>query len=577
MKTLNPYVELITLENMIDVPVIVGTKAYPSDTLSLAFLISVALAHGRRLDNRNDIDYIFRVMRNIDPADSSSLFVGMVNKTQKKQTGAILNWIENSNSKVAGITRAADKYLLKPMARFTGLSKPEPTAIYVKDRTNAREQTFKDFVTASADQSRRGQFDILNVLKSDIDDLQLYFKFMTEPALLANQFGLKKDYSQLKTATQKISVTARGIFEEMEHTFASYMSTIGNAYMQSCAMLMWPHQTDLDYVSLKGAIIDNEMFSDLFKATEEVAKSVEQHFHQGTPQERENDVKVLSKICSKTLGDVQKRIQRLGESVAENRIVSPYYTLEDFNNFAEKALDAMSEFSTQISIMQKQVTKVMNASEEILGPKGIDGIITSHVDEFFTKVQSKVWPDRNNSSFKINKYDTGEDYPNDKASIIDDDNVITNTVNRFREGTANWFKMLYMYSLMEAICKFSTVIDISLETVKNDALDLPNYSLVIPLETVAMLHAAVIAKNWRTMIKSEESQNTNLTDNYIKGIVKFVTKRLDIPNLFVIDTKKNQIFYKLQYMSVVHKSNLNTFKTFVATMTSTELENRNSY
>jgi hypothetical protein len=106
----------------------------------------------------------------------------------------------------------------------------------------------------------------------------------------------------------------------------------------------------------------------------------------------------------------------------------------------------------------------------------------------------------------------------------------------------------------------------------NDALDLPNYSLVVPVETIAMLHAAIISKNWRNLVQRGMTQNTNLNDNYVKGIVKFIHNKINVPNLIVIDDKTGQIFYKLQYMSQVNKSNINTLKSYVQHSTKEELD-----
>ena len=50
ITSLNPYIEMITLDNMVDVPVIVGTKKLDINTSSLQFILWVAAAENKTIN-----------------------------------------------------------------------------------------------------------------------------------------------------------------------------------------------------------------------------------------------------------------------------------------------------------------------------------------------------------------------------------------------------------------------------------------------------------------------------------------------------------------------------------------------
>jgi len=110
----------------------------------------------------------------------------------------------------------------------------------------------------------------------------------------------------------------------------------------------------------------------------------------------------------------------------------------------------------------------------------------------------------------------------------------------------------------------------------------PNYTLVLPVEIIMALHAAIMGKSWKHMLSggqvgqnlnkmstpmTKEQVSTsgmvNVSDTYVKNIVKFISSRLQVPNLIVVDSKKNEIYYKLMNQSDVNKTKLQTIITFI--------------
>ncbi len=87
------------------------------------------------------------------------------------------------------------------------------------------------------------------------------------------------------------------------------------------------------------------------------------------------------------------------------------------------------------------------------------------------------------------------------------------------------------------------------------------------------LAAAFKAKNWRMLVNQEIGGRpfTNaMNDNYIMGAVKFIVQKLNVPNMMVIDEKKQIIYYHLMHQSSMRKAKLNTLDNFIK-LTTTDL------
>src|SRR6056297_1323056 len=66
LKQFKPFLEMITLNNFIDVPVIVGTKSFNVDSFVFLFLFTIAISSKGNLSmsNYSDIEKMFRVIKN---------------------------------------------------------------------------------------------------------------------------------------------------------------------------------------------------------------------------------------------------------------------------------------------------------------------------------------------------------------------------------------------------------------------------------------------------------------------------------------------------------------------------------
>jgi hypothetical protein len=324
-------------------------------------------------------------------------------------------------------------------------------------------------------------------------------------------------------------------------------------------------------------MIDKEMNDEIANLIGELGGALENSFVEGGSSGQENRIKEINKLCQNNLDNIYDQIEKFGNDIRDKmgQIRSYGFTNEQFIDFYETLDNISSKCSGLVSRIEDHLSKAIKDGDRIF--KSAESIITrtlSRMKDFYSRSYTQVGnnPFENISLYRNTKDDpdSNEDPP-PKVPLLETDKIKV-YLSQLIDHLTIVILAHFHAAALGAICSFMEYIDVEVETVSNDALDLPNYTLVIPVETVAMMHAAAISKSWRDLVSGGNKQNTNLTDNYIKGIIKFVNKILDIPNLIVIDSKKGHVYYKFQYMSQVNKTNIKTFETYVKSMTQHELQ-----
>jgi len=95
---LRPFIEIITLGNMIEVPVIVGTTSYPTDTLSLMYVLIAAIGLNRKLNNKQDVDAIFRELETMNESKYWNLLNNLIQSPTERAD--IADWFRDKAFKV---------------------------------------------------------------------------------------------------------------------------------------------------------------------------------------------------------------------------------------------------------------------------------------------------------------------------------------------------------------------------------------------------------------------------------------------------------------------------------------------
>lgn len=599
LKKLNAFVEIITLDNMVDVPVIVGTKDYQINTLTLAFVLAASIALNKPLDTISNVDFIFRSIENMKEEDAWSLFNNLTEKTQYKLSERIVNYLTPSfpfavpkfQKYLGYITTAMDRFksargttssyinkTVGPYIPSTGRStrKQDPTVFrhtpvaYGEKGSFVGEKDPSKVFDPGSEKTSTTQFDILSVVKDDLSQAHLFFKFMLDDTLLRSQFGLGKASGQMRTAGSRVSENARNLLLQSNQTFYTYMARNITGPFNSIFWIITPYDTTIDFATTKNKWFDNphnEFNKKLDALTTEFGEALYKSFISTSPEESLKRTRSVGVLCEKAGSMIFDTMNKINEGLNSSPIRTMVFDRSEVSDFAKALDDALTRY-TSVNKNLKQIFKttipdVYSLVDEltVIVEQAVKGMFNEYAQ--YHNALGTQNPFQNVAAF----HNTD---PNDNKPVLDK-RELKDFINAAHHALIEIIVFHYLASMIPAICGFIDHLDVEVETVMNDALDLPNYTLVLPVETVAMLHTAIISKSWRDLVQRGNTQNTNLTDNYVKGIVKFIHQKINIPNLIVIDSQKDQVFYKLQYMSQVNKSNINTFKTYIDHLTKEEL------
>ena len=597
LKQLNPYVEVITLDNMIDVPVIVGTKGYDVDTLTLAFVLAASISLKKPLNTWSNVQQVFNVIENTKPEEAWTLFSNLVDNDKRSTSERLIDWIKQDHPRLGsflqqmgsgtvGLARDAGKgiakYIATKISRGLGIDREQLKSPgqfgkeYVKPWIPSTGRGTRDTDPMSPDFDptlpfKSGtNFDILDVVRGNLDQAKLFFKFMLDDNLLRTQFGLDKNPGQMTTAVKKISSQGEALFFQMHQNFMELVGYNANIPIHSFFNTIYPWDSDLDYLEVKSKYLDKELSKVVGDINDEFKTLLANTFaSEGVDTSR---AKIMKSLCTAGLEQTTGMIEARTQELSGKRIGNIDYSAEELTGFLKVLEDATSEFSTTVEKLKNQLASVIQNSKAFFtkADNAIDDVIDNMIGAYVKQLRrDDATHAFMNIGLRRNNILTDRNDPDGRKTI--------KYINQGKSYLSTIITMMYYTSIVDAVCQYVKYLDVEIETVKSDVLDLPNYTLVLPIEVVVMLHSAVVSNTWRDLVSKNQVQTTNLTENYVKGIVKFISKKIDVPNLIVVDSKREEIYYKLMYTSQINKANVNTFKTFVQNVQKTALESTSNY
>ncbi len=590
LNQLNPYVEIITLDNMIDVPVIVGTKGYGINTLTLAFVLAASIALKKPLNNWANVQQVFNVIQNTKQEEAWTLFNNLAVNEKKPVFDRVTDWISDDHPKLgswvkqmgtgmAGLARDTGRYIGTQLGRtrvggaagrFGRFVKGEVVpAIPSRQPSIRASDKFEPDYDPNLPFKSDPSFDILKVVQDDLSQAKLFFKFMLDDDLLRTQFGLDKNPGQMSTAVKRISSQGEALFFQMQQNFLELVGYNANIAIHSFFNTIYPFGSNIEYLEVKNKYLDQKLKDEVSDLNDELETLIANTFSsEGVDTSR---ARVMSMLCSTGLEQTTNMIETATNNLAGARVGSPTHTPEQLTDFLEVLETTASQFSATIEKLKHQLRSVLANSNAFF--QKVDLAVDDIVDEMIMAYQKETtrFPDRSFDNIALNRNGilTQQNDPDGKKTIV--------YMNQGKSYLTTIILTMYYASVVDAICQYVKYLDVEIETVKNDVLDLPNYTLVLPIEVVMMLHSAIVAKTWKNLVSRNQVQSTNLTENYVKGIVKFISKKIDVPNLIVVDAKREEIYYKLMYTSQVNKSNSRTFETFVRNVQSKALDSPSNY
>ena len=230
----------------------------------------------------------------------------------------------------------------------------------------------------------------------------------------------------------------------------------------------------------------------------------------------------------------------------EARRLTDYDTIINFIGMTEKISSKFSRVNNQSWTKLQRL--LPNDDFKTVYDEAVE-IIRKHVQDFFDRyLRDNLGP----NDFRLSK-------------------LIGNINEEIKDLTIMIQSLIFLIvsiSIETTFCRLINVVGVELGTTKNEVIDFPNYTLVLPLEVVLSLYSAYISTNIRQLedlnFPTANKRNViGLDSNYIKGMVEYLTVKLAIPNIIIVDEKTSTVFYKFMNMSRVNNTKLSTMDAFV--------------
>jgi hypothetical protein len=107
--------------------------------------------------------------------------------------------------------------------------------------------------------------------------------------------------------------------------------------------------------------------------------------------------------------------------------------------------------------------------------------------------------------------------------------------------------------------------DVEIESKVNDVIDFPNYTMVLTTDVIKAVYTAHMASNLKQLFTGDRLyQVQKITQNNIKGMIKYLCSRLKVPSIIVYDDKAKEFYYQFMFMSAPEKITTTALKSFAA-------------
>ena len=575
LKQYKPFLEMITLNNFIDVPVIVGTKAYNIDPFVFLFLFTIAISSKGNMSmcDYSDIQKMFQVIKNMKSNDINIVLNNLIDYPSRDIFDKISDWIDEHPSVRGSIrgpvlswTNTPASWVVQKSRNIKSRFGINPSQRYEKKQLNT------DTVNYPAVNPEVSDI-ILNVTQNKVQQASIFFKLCMDPESMQRQFGYDTSRGQLETTFSRITPKINEVFKDAENYFSTNLwpNYIQNT-LSSFFYAILPNGSGVNVSDLIAAIQsgDNNMnikpmldpIMDFLK--DDFKNSLNVQLQQQGPEKADETLEQIKNFCRNYFSSSSTFLDHL-ESLRYQRITGPTFTADDFlryeQNF-ENILNKVSNYTLSLDTTLREIFGNQFANNVIINKTS--NIINESLNSVIGYLQTlNGWPHSTSFHVTIMQNSGGANVANELNSYA------ANT----RKQLIFYIRFMILYLIQYILCRYVKETKVAVETTKHDVLDQNNYTIVTSIENLFIVANAFAAKSYKDLAnksRREEDGKSNvgqlmrdLGTNYIQGVVKYMHQQLDIPNLIVIDEKKGDAYVRLMYQSKVNKIKLNTMKTFV--------------
>ena len=559
----SPVVSTIVAdENMLVFPLIVGTKAFPVDSLGIFYILSSSIILDLSLNSLGNFEHIMTFLKNSDLPRFTKYFTDTDKADDKR------------NKYVFGLNS------------FSTIR-----------NNNANQNTNKLFKIPSQDNIGRILMNFRKVLNLDEWNAESDHLMNKTSTLSADSVPI------IQTATQKRH------FENAMASFNAYISESIIPILYGMETILGPTPTHINYQLAVQKFV-NAITKNMDRHYIETAEHIRIKLSEMPPQTDENGnpiynlssnisdkfdstqfrINDLKSICRSNveIADTVKKI--LYNDLVPNLKINAGTDSESISKFADAIVQSAAKLQSMANTIENWAVSAipdsMNSSGNFESKlNSIKELFRTKVNEFFEdggdyaiydpNVPLQHFNDRysNFSTFFCNQNQNPTESENKVCS-----NVLKQVITVIKQAMGDILYFLFIWNFMSYICGYVDEIDIDIEIQKKDVLDFPNYTLIVPIEIFKYLYTYYTSARLKRFLKTnttnpnddpELAKSTQqITSTFIPNastikMMQILNDRLKVPNIVVIDEHKDEMCYQFMFMSRPNKVKLSALGPYI--------------
>lgn len=574
---LRPVVSSITIENLINVPLIIGTQTYQIESQYLYLVLLVSLIYGLPLDNQNNLKRIFGLIDIInpqtlllcinDPVHRAKMeqLIGYSPNTSKSNVRNRFDTIKANSQPTAqgGLKGAINKFRGLPNYNLTKTNISKLTGWINNERTKA--ELFFNLVldinrwsTATGGVESRTKGFTLNQLKIPTTPIQ---QKHYDSAIVSFQQYVENCILPIFNSLELIcgpNYAGSDVSVKIEQFLTDVFENLSEDYMAISGMIV--NELQEQYTKTSGALSGQlKKIVDYCDKNSDMGASIKKVL-----DDLDNVAYISGGFSGRQLVQFQSAIINAG-----NQLDSKQRALDVWLSELTKSTSS-NTLSTRIATLLNRFKNIVNSMFFKHYPRGdsfgypwISTNITDPGDFYnrYTNYCQAVLGYDNQSILGV------------KTSVISTQiNDFYSTINSIQFAIVKMLSFFFEWNFFSYTCSYLKDVEVDIEIQTRDALDFPNYCLVLPFNLFKGLYMTKVIRNMKTLMKQEKLDPAlrhidprvvipNMAD--VNGLIRQVNNQLKIPNIILVDEKTKTCYYKFMYMSKPVKVSLSTMQSYI--------------
>jgi hypothetical protein len=594
---MRPVISNITSENLLQIPLILGTKQYTINPIILYYILLISATFNIPIKSSNNLSAIFNILERIPPENYVNLIFDETYRTRLLTT--------------IGIVRQDDPSFIQT----TGSSFSELRQSRNRTPASTRVSHIGRLVYKLNNQERHK---FLSIMNSEVEKARIFFdlvlnasRWSIESNGIETRHGLTLNSISINTAI------STKYYASAINSFSSYLRASIIPLFNSIELITGPTPADV-HVSVKIESFLKDIFVGMDDDFRAIAESIVVYIrNQATLNitDIKRNTKSVLDICEQNIkmtGDIKKTLNELDdvsnippnfESALLSKFIKQIILTARVLSSHEKVINEWFNLMTVVSPTGVPTTVQLNTRIRIINEK-IEKLVHKLFFEEYPGIGNKVWidykDDPNNLKHLFERFATFFAHfapkrakPNpatpgaalmnlftkeveyedpNQQEISQTINFLKTIMNDIETSISIIIIFLLKWNFFSYICDYIKEVDVDIDIQQRDALDFPNYCLVLPLEIFYGLHNALSINHFSTILRDVNGVVNNIQElNFAKQpsddipkMIKYICNRLSIPNIILVDSAAKKIHYKFMYMTKSINLTISTLEQYIS-------------